>query len=214
VDPSFDRLAAACSQLGVALTPEHYHRFCRYASLVREYNSRINLISRRDTERIVTYHIVDSLAAARFVPPQARCCDIGTGAGLPGIPLSVARPDVKMFLVESVQKKCRFLVHAVRELALAGTEVLCARAEATPPLACDVVLSRLTGPPFRAFPVLARHARPGGIVILYKNPAGGEPAPSLLGKAGLAVVRSESLTLPLTSVPRRFLVLKHGTAGS
>ncbi|MBM3322401.1 16S rRNA (guanine(527)-N(7))-methyltransferase RsmG [candidate division WOR-3 bacterium] len=208
LDPSFDRLAAACVPLGITLTEDRYRCLCRYAELAREYNSRVNLVSRRDIDRIITYHVVDSLAAARLVPDQSRCCDVGTGAGLPGIPLAVVRSDIRMFLVESVQKKCRFLVHAVQQLALRQTEVRCARAESLEPLACDVVLSRLTGPISRTLAALARHVRSGGSIVLYKSPAADNLPQSLLARHGLTMDRRLDLALPLTSVPRCLIVLR------
>ncbi|MEO0078809.1 MAG: 16S rRNA (guanine(527)-N(7))-methyltransferase RsmG [candidate division WOR-3 bacterium] len=208
MDPSFDRLAAACVQLGVTLTEDRYQVLCRYAALTREYNSRVNLVSRRDVDRIITYHVVDSLAAAQLIPEQALCCDIGTGAGLPGIPLAIVRPDIRMVLVESIQKKCRFLVRTIEELGLVQTEMICGRAESLAPLGCAVVLSRLTGPTPRTLAAIAHHAQLTGIVVLYKNPAGTDPPASLLARHGLTLERRLDLVLPLSSVPRRLLVLR------
>lgn len=153
--------------------------------------------------------MIDSLAAAQFIPTGARCCDIGTGAGLPGIPLATVRSDTHMILVESTQKKCRFLTLAVKEIGLANTEVVCGRSESLAPLGCDIVLSRLTGPLRKTLKHLARHAKPDGSIVLYKSPAApDEPFGPLLQKLGLSVARTLDLVLPLSAVPRRFLVLR------
>jgi len=205
---SFDSLRAACSELEVDLAPTAFELLARYAALVRDWNARVNLVSRRDVGRLLSYHVVDSLAAARFIPPDARCCDVGTGAGLPGIPLAIVRPGVRMVLVESTGKKCRFLASALSGLGLTNAEVVCGRSEELETLGCDVVLSRLTGPLRTTLKHLAHHARPGGSVVLYKNPhAAEEPATPLLSKLGLVRGHVLDLTLPLCRITRRFLVL-------
>ena len=107
-----ETLLTAASTLGLALTPFQVGLLARYADLVRDWNRRVNLVSRRDADRILEYHVVDSLASARLCEPGSRVADIGTGAGLPGIPLAIARPDLSVVLVESSGNRCRFLWHA------------------------------------------------------------------------------------------------------
>lgn len=148
---------------------------------------------------------------ARFIPENARCCDIGTGAGLPGIPLAIVRSDLMMNLVEATKKKSRFLNHAVQELGLANCFVLGERSEALLPLDCDVVLSRLTGPAAKVLPEFVHHLKTDGVVVLYKTPAGKEVLPaSLLKRLQLVVSGTADLTLPISGVPRRFVFLRRG----
>jgi len=211
VTPDFRSFSAACADLGLELTEDSFALLRRYADLLLDWNQRISLISRKDIDRILTYHIIDSLAAAQLIPAGSRCSDIGTGAGLPGIPLAIARPDIRMVLVESTKKKCLFLNHCVATLELNSLEVLSDRAESLPPLACDIVLSRLTGPLRRTLKSLARHSRPGGSILLFKNPSAAEgPVGPLLQKLGLTITRALDLVLPLSRVPRRFLILRRG----
>ena len=209
-DPDFPALQAACLQLGIELTESRYESLVRYTRLLREWNTRLNLVSRRDTDRILTYHVIDSLAVQRLIPPGARVCDIGTGAGLPGIPVVLVRPDVKMFLIESSQKKSRFLQTAVAELGLGNAEVLNERAESLPGLECDVILSRLAGPLRDVIEYARPHRKPKGTIVLYKTRDSAEE----LRKAGRVLARhklrgtgSYDIRLPLSSVPRRFIVL-------
>jgi 16S rRNA (guanine527-N7)-methyltransferase len=211
-DPDFGTFQTALAQLEVVLTPAQFETIRHYAALVREWNGRVNLISRRDTGRLLSYHVIDSLAASQLIPRGARCCDIGTGAGLPGIPLAIARPDLKMVLVESTQKKCQFLGRATAELGLANTQLKNVRSESLEPLGCDIVLSRLTGSLRKTLKRITLHARPGGSIVLFKSPsAAEEPVGPILSKLGLVRDRATDLTLPLTSLPRRFLVLtRHG----
>jgi 16S rRNA (guanine527-N7)-methyltransferase len=209
-DPDFPSLQTACRQLAIELTQSQYDSLVRYTRLVRDWNTRINLVSRRDTGRILSYHVIDSLAVQRLIPPAARVCDIGTGAGFPGIPVVLVRPDVKMFLVESSQKKSRFLQTAAAELGLGSVAVLNERAESIPPLGCDVVLSRLAGPLRDVVEYARPHRKPKGTVVLYKTRDSAEElrkAGRVLARHKLRVTGSCDVRLPLSSVPRRFVVL-------
>jgi 16S rRNA (guanine527-N7)-methyltransferase len=200
----------ACRELNLDLDESRLAALLRHAELIRDWNARINLVSRKDADRILNYHVVDSLAAARYLPPAARACDIGSGAGLPGIPLAIARPDTQIVLLESSGKKAGFLTSAVEELALANATVINQRAEETAPLDCDVVLSRATGPLRRVLKQADRHRRKTGIILFFKS------APSvrqfdrvsgLLERLHLTVLRDDTVVLPLTGIPRRFVVV-------
>jgi 16S rRNA (guanine527-N7)-methyltransferase len=206
----FPSFASACRDLGLELTQPQYDCLVQYERLLRDWNSRINLISRRDTARILSYHVTDSLAASRLIPAGARCCDIGTGAGLPGVPLAIARPDIKIVLVESSQKKCIFLKAAVRELGLTNVDLVNARAESLPSLGCDIVLCRLTGPLKDVLKHAAHHRKLDGLIVLYKTKES-EPelakSAKLLARSALRVTARLDLTLPLSCTPRRFVML-------
>lgn len=209
-DPDFPTLQNACRQLSLELTQSQYESLVRYTQLLRDWNLRLNLVSRRDTDRILTYHVIDSLAVQRLIPPGARVCDIGTGAGLPGIPVALVRPDVKMFLIESSQKKSRFLQTAVTELGLNNVEVLNERAESLPGLDCDTILSRLAGPLRDVVQYARPHRKPKGTIVLYKTRDSAEElrkAGRVLARHKLRVTGSYDIRLPLSSVPRRFIVL-------
>jgi len=209
-DPDFPTLETACRQLAIELTQPQYDSLARYTQLLRDWNTRINLVSRRDTGRILSYHVIDSLAVQRLIPRDARVCDIGTGAGFPGIPVVLVRPDVKMFLIESSQKKSRFLQTAVAELGLGNTEVLNERAESLPGLDCDAILSRLAGPLRDVVEYARPHRKPKGTIILYKTRDCADElrkAGRLLGRHRLRVTGSHDILLPLSNIPRRFVVL-------
>jgi 16S rRNA (guanine527-N7)-methyltransferase len=209
-DPDFATLQSACRQLDIELSQAQYDSLVRYTQLLRDWNQRINLVSRRDTGRILSYHVVDSLAAQRLIPQGARVCDIGSGAGLPGIPLAIVRSDLKMLLVEASQKRSGFLGTAVAELELANVEVMSRRAESLPPLECDVTLSRLSGPLRDAVRYAGPHRKPTGTVVLYKTracPAELSKASRQLARSRLRVAGSHDVFLPLSGIPRRFIVL-------
>jgi 16S rRNA (guanine527-N7)-methyltransferase len=201
-------MTAAFAKLGLSLPPDQLDLLRDYVGLLRDWNARINLVSRRDVDRVESYHIPDSLAAARFLATGSRAADVGSGGGLPGIPLAIARPDCEFYLVESVRKKADFLALALDRLRLSNVGVIHARAEDIPPLGCDTILSRLTGPLQTTLPRLALHVRTGGTIVLFKHPeATDRPADALLTKLGLGLDRTVDVRLPLTGIARRFVIL-------
>ncbi|WP_420428358.1 16S rRNA (guanine(527)-N(7))-methyltransferase RsmG [Algiphilus sp.] len=117
-----------------------------YLQELLRWNRAYNLTAVRDPAEMVTRHVLDSLAALpgeRDLPQGARVCDVGAGAGLPGIPWALARPDIHVTLIDSVGKKVRFMRHAIRTLSLDNAEAHQVRAEAfdgTEPF--DVVVCR------------------------------------------------------------------------
>lgn len=200
----------AVRDLGVDLTPEVTARLYDYAALLTEWNRRVNLISRRDIHRILTYHLPDSLAPARFLPPGFRCADIGTGAGLPGIPLALARRDLFIILIESIKKKSRFLEHALKHLEVKNALVLNARAETLAPLNCPALLSRLTAPLERTVAESCRHLQPGGLFVFYKSarwPEELKRAQKTLDRYRLRLLKVEVVPLPFTGLERHLVFL-------
>jgi len=132
-DPSekvTERLNAALEAVGmVPLEATLAARFAAYLSLLLRWNQRVNLTSIRDEQGIFARHFVESIACARALPTGiGTLLDFGSGAGFPGIPIALCRPDVSVTLAESQGKKAAFLQEVVRVLGL-STRVLAARAE-------------------------------------------------------------------------------------
>lgn len=103
--------------------------FLSYVDLLRKWGRRINLSSVLTDREIIIKHLIDSLTVAEFMPPGSRVIDIGTGAGFPGIPLSIYDPSLKLTLLESVGKKVAFLRDVKRSLGLNGIDIRHGRAE-------------------------------------------------------------------------------------
>lgn len=114
-----------------------------YLALLHRWNGTYNLTAVRDPHAMVSRHLLDSLALQPHVQGIARLADLGTGPGLPGIPLAIANPGLQVALVESNRKKARFLREAVRVLALDNAQVIEARIEAVQaPGAFDAITAR------------------------------------------------------------------------
>lgn len=154
---SQSQLEQGLSRLGLPPQPLA-ERLQAYLDLLVQWNRAYNLTAVRDRDEMVTRHLLDSLAILPFVA-EGPLADLGSGAGLPGIPLALARPGLAITLVEANGKKARFLREAARQLGLTNVRVAECRAEA---LAEDGRYDCLTA---RAFGTLAELLRVGGHLL-------------------------------------------------
>ncbi|HEY7657022.1 MAG TPA: 16S rRNA (guanine(527)-N(7))-methyltransferase RsmG [Burkholderiales bacterium] len=163
------QLAQGVAELGLTLPEGAPQRLLAYLDLLQKWNRAYNLTAVRQAPRMVSYHLLDSLAAAPHVT-AATILDVGSGAGLPGIPLAMALPDSRVTLIDSNHKKAAFLRQAVMELRLANAQVVCERAEAwKPAVAFDVVISRAFSDLAELISLAGRHAAAGGRLVAMKG---------------------------------------------
>ena len=165
------RLNALLIQAGYdPLDPGLADRFEAYLSLILRWNARINLTAIRDEEGILSRHFVESIASARALPAGiATLLDFGSGAGLPGIPIALCRPEIAVTLAESNGKKAAFLQEAVRTLDITA-KVHAQRAEL---LAAhfDCVTLRAVDRMELAVRTASQLVRPGGWIVLMTTRA-------------------------------------------
>ena len=203
------------SPLRPDLTPEQLARFETYYAMLADWNTRVNLTAITEPEDVAKKHFLDSLAAAPYLKPNASIVDVGTGAGFPGLPLLILRPDLKVTLMDSLQKRLVFLEAVCKELNLTA-ELVHARAEdagQNPKYRekFDVALTRAVS----ALPVLCELTLPlvkvGGTSIAYKGDSAEELAAS--GNA-LSVLHAtaERVVIPADYGARELVILtKNGT---
>lgn len=124
-------LKRALERSEISFYPGLIDKFSKYREILLSWNRRMNLISRRDEGRVVTRHFLESLGLVKAVafPLKARVVDLGSGAGFPGIPMKLVRPDLRVILVEAKRKRVLFLRQVVEELCLTGVEVVLGRVE-------------------------------------------------------------------------------------
>lgn len=166
-----------CSSNGIVLSREQIRAIERYERELRYWNERINLVSRKDVDHLLERHILHSLAILTVVdiPPKARCIDVGTGGGLPGIPLIIARPDLRMLLVDSIRKKLNIAKMLVSHTGHRFTEALCCRVEelaSTKPSlrkSVDVVLARAVTDTATLLSWTQELVKPLGMHVLLKG---------------------------------------------
>ena len=125
-----EKFGALAAREGFSLTPGQTQQFARYAELLEEWNQKMNLTAIRAPEEVAVKHFIDSLLLLRALPlgGAQRVIDVGTGAGFPGVPLLIARPGIALTLLDSLQKRLRFLEEACAQLGLHAKTVH-ARAE-------------------------------------------------------------------------------------
>lgn len=141
-----------------------------YLQLLAKWNRAFNLSSIRDPRQMAIRHVLDSLAVAPYVE-GSRLLDMGSGGGLPGIPLALAKPELHVVLLDSNGKKARFLRQAVLELRLDRVTVVAQRAETfRAEAAFDTVISRAFSDLVRFVSLSIPLCRPGGRILAMKGP--------------------------------------------
>lgn len=137
-----DYLAIQLQQHQIAITQAQHQQLTHYIKLLQQWNKTYNLIAEADEQHIVDRHIIDSLLVAPYLK-GVRILDVGSGAGLPGIPLAILFPQYNFVLLDSNGKKTRFMTQAKVELGLSNVTVVQMRAENYHPSELfDTVLSR------------------------------------------------------------------------
>ena len=126
-----DILIRTLDQFEIKLDETALDRLCRYSELLIEWNEKINLTALTAPEDIALKHFADSLLLLRYIDIEkgARVIDVGTGAGFPGVVLKIARPDISLTLLDSLNKRLTFLDIVCSELGLSGVELIHSRAE-------------------------------------------------------------------------------------
>lgn len=120
----------AKNELNIAITDKQSEDFEIFKKELLEWNEKINLTAIKIPEEIDIKHFLDSLTLLSLIPENTKTlADIGTGAGFPGIPLAIMRPEIQITLIESIGKKCKFLEHIKEILNLENIEIVNARAE-------------------------------------------------------------------------------------
>ena len=126
-----EELCHAAGIYGLSLTEQQMEQFHCYYELLIEWNQRMNLTAITEPREVAVKHMIDSLSAYedKIFKPNASLADVGTGAGFPGIPLKIFRPDLELTLLDSLNKRVHFLQTVVDELGLTGVSCVHARAE-------------------------------------------------------------------------------------
>jgi 16S rRNA (guanine527-N7)-methyltransferase len=206
-------LADGLATLGVAADTGTRERLLAYVELLAHWNRTYNLTAIREPERMLTHHVLDSLSALPWVRGP-RVLDVGSGGGLPGIPLALVAPQLSVTLLDSNSKKTAFLVHAVGALGLTQVEVAHARAEQFAPVRhYDTVVSRAFSDLRDFVQRTAAFATPAsGRLVAMKGVLPHEELAQLDGLATLEA--AHPVTVPGVEGQRHILVLAPATAAA
>ncbi|HVE98055.1 MAG TPA: 16S rRNA (guanine(527)-N(7))-methyltransferase RsmG [Mycobacteriales bacterium] len=177
--------AAAADLFGTAL-----ERAARYAELLVGPGAERGLIGPREAGRIWSRHLLPSAVLSELVPPAAAVADLGSGAGLPGIPLALVRPDVSVVLVEPMVRRTAFLTEVIAALELTNAQVVRSRAEehaAVRPGRYDIVVARAVTDLASLWTWARSLLRPAGVLLAVKGARAAaevEAAAAVLARAG------------------------------
>jgi 16S rRNA (guanine527-N7)-methyltransferase len=192
-------LAEGLAQMEVAADAGQRERLLVFLQLLRKWNRVYNLTSITDPVDMVRLHLLDSLAVLPHLKGR-RVLDVGTGAGLPGIPLALMSGEKDFTLLDGNSKKTRFVQQAIIELGLRNARVAHARIERyADPEGFDVILARA----FASLPVIVEHTRrllaPGGVILAQKGKWAEQDSPTLFA------VESVPLKIPGVDAERHLL---------
>ncbi len=207
--PDLDEGLEALAAGGVALPTPARDTLAAYLALLDKWNRTHNLTAIRDPERMVTHHVLDALAVLPHLPARdgLAVLDVGSGGGVPGIPLAVARPEWRVVLLDCSHKKGAFLRQAVIELGLRNAEAVTARVEDYLPSApFDAVISRAYSDLATFTRASAPHLAPGGRLIAMKGVFPDEEIAHL--PAAVRVVATPALLIPGLEAQRHLVIME------
>ena len=191
--------------MGLSTTPEQLKKQARYLDLLLEANKNINLTGIKEPKAAVIKHTLDSLSASSAIE-GVRVIDIGSGGGTPGIPLAIALPEKKFYLIEATQKKASFLKEAVRALKFDNVEIICERGESVTNLSADTVISRAFGT-LNYLVTTSRHMLPkGGLFLAMKGKINPDEIRGLI--SGFSVLQIQEIEVPYLEATRHLVFIK------
>ena len=203
---SAEALASGLLELGIAASAEQIAQLVAYRVLLEKWNAASNLVSRRDIGRLIPRHLLDSVSVLPWLRGE-RFVDLGSGGGLPGVPVAVLRPDAEVTLLDRSEKKGRFLTAAARELGLTNVNVVALDAELYRPRElAHTVLSRAVAPPARLWALGLHLLAPDGRMVLHTH-VGAEHDPAAGLPPGVGASR-EQVRIPGLSDVHELLVLE------
>ena len=199
-------LSAGLAQLGLDLPPAAQAQLLAFRDLLLKWNKTYNLTALRDPEQALSHHLLDSLAILPHVGAGA-LLDVGAGGGLPGIPLAIARPQLAVRMVDTVQKKATFLQQAAIQLGLKNVAVDHARVEEMTGQYAQI--SSRAFAELKLFIELTRHLlAPGGRWLAMKGVRPDDEIAAL--PADIVIDRIVPLSVPGLGAERHLIILKAG----
>lgn len=199
-------LARGLDALHLPVTGEVEKKLLDYVALIQKWNRVYNLTAVREPGKMLTHHVLDSLAVARHIAGE-HIVDVGSGAGLPGIPLALALPRARVTLIETSHKKSTFLKQSVIELGLDNVEVVNARVETwDAPRRFDVVISRAFSDLAEFASLAGHHCAADGVLAAMKGVYPYEEINRLA--AGFRVDKVIGLSVPGVEAERHLVLMR------
>lgn len=192
--------------MGIALAVPQQLQLLAFVELLKKWNSTYNLTALRDEQAVISHHILDSLTLLPYVEQARGLIDVGSGGGMPGIPIAIARPDLPVALLDANSKKTSFLQQAVIELGLNNVQVITGRVEAMVGEQFDVVTSRAFAELGDFVSITKQLMAKGGIWAAMKGVCPYEEIAQL--PDSVEVVRVDKLNVPNLGAERHMVVVR------
>jgi 16S rRNA (guanine527-N7)-methyltransferase len=204
-----EKLVALQSRTQGALVPaDAEQKLLAFIALLSKWNAIYNLTAIREPDKMLTHHILDALAAADFIQAAGTVLDVGAGAGLPGIPIAIVRPDCRVTLIDANAKKTAFCEQARIELNLNNVAVVTDRVEQyRPEEKFAYVISRAFSNIADFIALAGRHLAPGGLMLAMKGVA---PRDELDGLPSGWQARVQAVSVPGLAAERCVVMLTQG----
>ncbi|MGI6295837.1 MAG: 16S rRNA (guanine(527)-N(7))-methyltransferase RsmG [Armatimonadota bacterium] len=210
-------LRSGAAELGIQLDDLQIYQLDQFARLLVETNKTLNLTRITQPDQIVTGHYLDSLSCltAVKIKKEATILDIGTGAGFPGVPIKIARPDLDVTLMDSSGKKLKFIDDAIAALGLSDIRTINARAENAGKDPAhrekyDIAIARALADMKALVELCLPLVKVGGSLIAQKSEASDEEidlARPLIGQLGGSIEKVSQVTIPKENITRRLVVV-------
>ena len=191
--------------MGLKQSDESIHKQALYLELLLEANKNISLTGIKNPKEAVIKHTIDSLSVSSAIEGE-KIVDIGSGGGTPGIPLAIANPDKKFYLVDSVLKKIKFLDEAVKALELNNIETICDRGENVDKLTADTVVSRAFGSLNYLIESSKNMVSKKGLFLAMKGKINQKEINDLV--TGFSVLQIQEIEVPYLEATRHFVFIK------
>jgi len=209
-------LEQGAKALGISLSVHQLDQFMEYLILLRKWNRHINLTGLRSYREIIIKHFLDSLTPLPYLPEKAKILDLGSGAGFPGLPIKIVRPDQPVTLIEASAKKISFLKEVIRRLNLRPVSVYQTYlGKGSPSLSksnqFEIIITRAVGKLDELLAGVYPYLVEGGNLLLMKGRRGPEEVAVLkteIRERGFRLETPIVLTLPFLEQERWLIFLK------
>lgn len=210
-----EELEIKAKQIEIELTKEKIEKYYNYMNLLLEWNEKINLTAIIEPREIILKHFVDSLTIAKYIKDDEKLIDVGTGAGFPGIPLSIVKENTDIVLLDSLNKRINFLEEVKENLKLENITTIHGRAEEfgknkNEREKYDIATSRAVASLNILLEYLLPLVKVGGRAICMKgsNIEEIENAKNALEILGGKIEKIEEITLPNSDIKRNIIIVK------
>ena len=211
-----EKIRESLKELNIELSEKQLNQFYNYMNILIEWNKVMNLTNITETEEIIQKHFVDSLTILKSIKENDSIIDVGTGAGFPGIPIKIAFPETKITLLDSLNKRIKFLEEVINKLELKNIETIHGRAEEVAHNKkyrekYDIAIARAVAPLNVLSEYLLPFVKIGGYAICMKGVKGKEEAEegkNAIKILGGKITNSREFNLPNTEMARTIIQIE------